>query len=299
MDIRARTGRRLPGVLGSLLAVLIATSVVSAPTALADPPAPPRTPTAHSIHGVSTVGPVFRSGLTIPHACTGSVVDALSRNLVLTAAHCLSGTAAGWLFVPGYEAGHTPYGVWTVTHAYVDPAWIAHQDPQHDYALLQVADQSRDGRRRHLEDVTGGNVLGIAPWPGRPITDIAYNAGINDAPIRCAAPTYGTAGYPSINCHGFVGGSSGSPWLVPMPGTARHFVVGVIGGLHQGGLLRVHLVLLGVRPGHLPAVVARHLRCRTGHRPQGRRRRLLTRRNAAIRGQPGPGTRPPAAGLAP
>jgi hypothetical protein len=174
---------------------------------------------------------LFRDGLTNEHGCTASVIASPHHDLLLTAAHCVSGSAAGWSFAPGYDNGATPYGTWTVTHAYVSPQWIADQDPQHDYAILQVA---RHGRRA-VQDVTGGNVLGLAPWPGMPIRDVAYNAGIDDQPIQCRVRVYYTAGFPSFNCHGYVGGSSGSPWLFQAPFTHRTFVVGVIGGLHQGG----------------------------------------------------------------
>lgn len=50
-----------------------------------------------------------------------------------------------------------------------------------------------------------------------------------------ATTTYYTDGFPAFNCHGYVGGSSGSPWLSRIPGTPWQMVLGVIGGLHQGG----------------------------------------------------------------
>jgi hypothetical protein len=218
-----------------LLVVLMLGGLVTAGSAAADPPAPPGTPTATSFAGTPTVGPLFRNGLTSRHGCTASVVASPGRNLILTAAHCVSGTAAGWLFAPGYDDGATPYGVWTVTAAYVDPQWISSQDPQHDYAILRVAAQQRGSHMAQVQDVTGGNLLGLAPRPGQRVTDVAYNAGIDDQPIKCAVRVYYTSGFPSFNCHGYVGGSSGSPWLVAVPHTHLSFVVGVIGGLHQGG----------------------------------------------------------------
>src|SRR3954466_8628600 len=111
---------------------LAAVGVTAAATAAqAAPPAPPGTPTATTFAGTPTVGPLFRDGLTQHHECTASVIASPSRNLLLTAAHCITGTAAGYQFVPGYDGGSTPYGVWTVTHAYVDPSWATRQDPQH------------------------------------------------------------------------------------------------------------------------------------------------------------------------
>jgi hypothetical protein len=204
----------------------------AAPALADDPPPPPGTPTATSFGGTPLVGPLFRNGLNARHGCTASVLASPTRDLILTAAHCVQGTAAGLQFAPGYDKGATPYGVWTVTRAYVDPAWITTQDPRRDYAILRVA---RGAGGARLQDVTGAELLGVAPRPGERITDVAYNSGIDDQPITCTTTAYLTSGFPSFNCHGYVGGSSGSPWLSTAPGTHVTFVRGVIGGLHQGG----------------------------------------------------------------
>jgi V8-like Glu-specific endopeptidase len=226
-------GRR--GVVVSSVLLALAVVLGFADTASADPVAPPGTPTATSFPGTPTVGPVFRQGLGSDHGCTASVLASPGHDLILTAAHCVSGTAAGWLFAPGYDQGRTPYGVWTVQSAYVDPAWRSSQDPRYDYAILRVADQVRAGRRVGVQDVTGGNVLGLAPPTGTRVTDVAYNEGVDDQPITCTTAAYRDQGYPAFSCHGYVGGSSGSPWLVRVPGTHLTAVDGVIGGLHQGG----------------------------------------------------------------
>jgi hypothetical protein len=218
------------------VAALVVTAVLGlAGPAAADPAPPAGTPTATAFDGIPTVGPLFRNGLGANHGCTASVVASPGHDLLITAAHCVSGTAAGYQFAPGYDRGTTPYGVWTVQAAYVDPGWIRSQDPQADFAILRVAGQTRGGHRVGVQDVTGANVLGFAPPAGTPIRDVAYNAGLDDQPIQCATTAYRTSGYSSFNCHGYVGGSSGSPWLVRLPGTAVTFVTGVIGGLHQGG----------------------------------------------------------------
>jgi hypothetical protein len=221
---------RAAAVLTAAVAALFACTIPAAVPAQADPPAPPGTPTASTFAGTPTVGPLFRDGLANDHECTASVVTSPSRDLILTAAHCVFGTAAGWQFAPGYRLGATPYGVWTVTGAYVDPHWRSDQDPRYDYALLRVAPSG--GKR--IQDVTGGKTLATAPAAGTSITDVAYNAGRNDDPIRCSTTAYRTDGYPAFNCHGYVGGSSGSPWLTRF-GARTAVVHGVIGGLHQGG----------------------------------------------------------------
>lgn len=224
-----------PAVLAAAVPLLLAAGLWSAGPGAADPPSPPGTPTATSFAGVPTVGPLFGDGLTRPHSCTASVVASSGRDLILTAAHCFAGTGAGLLFAPGYNHGKTPFGVWTVRHAYVDPRWIKSQDPRYDVALLQVADHRHGRRTVDVQDVTGANLLLPRPRPGERITDVAYNYGIGDQPITCTTRAYYTNEYPSFNCHGFVGGSSGSPWLTSSPDTHITYVRGVIGGLHQGG----------------------------------------------------------------
>lgn len=192
-------------------------------------------PTATTVGSVPTVGPLFFDGLANGHDCSASVVASPSRDLVLTAAHCISGTGAGVLFVPGYLDGQQPYGVWTVTGAYVDPSWIAGGDTQHDFAILRVAPQVRGGHVVRLQSVTGANVLSFAPRSGTALTIPAYPGGVNDAPISCAVTSYQFTGYPAFNCHGYVGGTSGSPFLVATGHSRVKKVVGLIGGLHQGG----------------------------------------------------------------
>lgn len=260
------SGARRANVIVVIATIFATSGLVSAVPAAADPSAPPGTPTATQFDGIPTVGPVFRHGLGQNHGCTASVVAAPRHDLVLAAAHCVSGTAAGWQFAPGYRNGLTPYGVWTVTRAYVDPRWISDQDPQYDYAILQLARRRIGGRELGVQDVTGADILGGAPRPGQTITDVAYNSGIDDRPVHCTTTVYYTAGFPSFNCHGYVGGSSGSPWLSTVPGTGLTEVDGVIGGLHQGGCyeytsyssaftLRVYALIIRATLGLHPDVV--------------------------------------------
>jgi hypothetical protein len=195
---------------------------------------PPGIPKAHPVPGLATVGPLFSDGVDHQHSCTASVLQARTRDLLLTAAHCVSGTGAGLVFAPGYDRGRTPYGVWAVTEAYVDPSWKQHQDPQHDYAILRVSHQQIAGRSAGVQDVTGGAEL-IAPTlpDGTEVMVPAYVAGTGDRPIDCVAPLYHSAGYPGFDCGGYLDGTSGAPWLVRSGSTL--LVAGVIGGLHQGG----------------------------------------------------------------
>ncbi len=179
------------------------------------------------------VGPLFPEGLTGGHTCTASVVSSTSGDVLVTAAHCVSGTAAGWVFVPGFANGATPEGVWTVTGAYVMPGWSSAQDTADDVAVLRVAPRRVDGRGVTVQDVAGSNPLGTRAEPDTTITDVAYNDS-SDTRHVCSARVYTSRGVPAFDCDGFVGGSSGSPWLAPDENGVLT-VRGLIGGVNQGG----------------------------------------------------------------
>lgn len=189
-------------------------------------------PVARHVPSIRTVGPLFVSALglgpllQLPHYCSASVIHSPGHNLVITAAHCVYGNGFGIEFAPGYSDGAMPYGVWSVRNAYVDPAWKSDRDPKFDVAVLELA--ARAGR--NVEDVTGpAPRLGRAPQLGARVTVDGYVAGSGGTPITCHAPVRYTHRYPRFGCRGYADGVSGGPWL------AAGRVVGVTGGLHQGG----------------------------------------------------------------
>lgn len=63
--------------------------------------------------------------------CTGSVVHSTGGDLVLTAAHCVSGRSQA-TFVPGLTDDAAPTDLWKVDQFYFDPRWIAIKDPRAD-----------------------------------------------------------------------------------------------------------------------------------------------------------------------
>lgn len=193
-----------------------------------------RAPQARHFAGTPRVGALFLPGLYPAfHTCTASVVHSSGHDVVMTAAHCMQGSGLGYLFAPGYHDGKTPYGTWRVTAAYGSGRWVRHQDPQRDWAFLVLARQRRGGRVVGVEDVTGGNRLGTAPRSGRRVSVPGYVLGDGGDPITCRTRVYRHAGYPAFDCAGYQGGTSGSPWLTGHG--SRRSIVGVIGGLHQGG----------------------------------------------------------------
>lgn len=232
MRLSRRPSRR--PVRPRLLTVLVTTVVsfltlmTTASSALAD-----SYPTAVNVTSIAAVGPLFFNGLNNSHGCSASVIASPSRDLVITAAHCIQGNGAGIQFAPGYNDGQTPYGVWSVSRVYVDPSWVVDQDPQHDYAVLKMSPNLMGGQQVPVQNVSGANNLGFAPRPGTLVTVAGYPTGINDNPITCTNTTQFQSGYPAFNCHGYYDGTSGSPFLSRF-GRVQ-VVVGLVGGLHQGG----------------------------------------------------------------
>ncbi len=220
MHRRAAFSPRRLGLSGALalLAVLVAAC------------SPGASPTAFPVGSVPTTGPLY-FGSSAFHGCTASVVSSPTRNLLITAAHCLWGTGTGMIFVPGSVNGSEPYGRWTVTAAYADPGWLRDEDPLRDVAILKVAPDAIFGTSLQVQQVTGGNRLIVTPAAIGQIQVPAYAAGVGGRPFDCLVTAYRTGPYTAFDCGGYVGGTSGAPFI---QGSS---VLGVIGGLHQGGCL--------------------------------------------------------------
>lgn len=198
-------------------------------------------PTARSVAGSKVIGALFFNSGRGEHYCTASAVRTPKRNMLLTAAHCLyNPDTRTWhrniVFVPRYSAGHRPYGTWPIWLMVADKRWIEHGDPDMDVAFAAV--QIMRGRR--LGDLVGGNELLVNQGFGHRVLVAGYPAKENypaDRPIGCAGPTSRQSRTQlRFDCHGFFGGTSGSPWLADYDNrTQSGHVVGVIGGYQEGG----------------------------------------------------------------
>jgi len=186
--------------------------------------------------GTPAVGALFRmsNGRLGSHFCTASVVNSPHGDLVITAAHCVSG-ASGMVFVPGYDSGRTPYGIWTVTKVYADQAWASSADPDDDVAFLRV---SQPGSITPIEDVTGAEQLGTGS-PTRQLVEVIGYPDSADQPIACQNWTREPMpDQLEFDCGGYTDGTSGGPFLADVNSlTGQGTVIGVIGGYEQGGLL--------------------------------------------------------------
>jgi glutamyl endopeptidase len=72
-------------------------------------------------------------------------------SLLVTAGHCLfdpenGGHASTVTAIPASNGTHAPYGTWQGTHMETHPAWMASQDPRHDYGFLDLAVSQNGGQ---------------------------------------------------------------------------------------------------------------------------------------------------------
>jgi V8-like Glu-specific endopeptidase len=188
-----------------------------------------------ALAGTPAVGALFTTshGRLGRHFCTASVVNSPAGDLVVTAAHCVSGTS-GLVFVPGYDRGATPYGVWAVTRIYTDRSWNSSSDPDDDIAFLQV---SQSGSTVPIEDVTGAERLETGT-PARQLVEVIGYPDATNEPIACRNWTREPmSDQLEFDCGGYTDGTSGGPFLADVnPVTGQGTVIGVIGGYEQGGL---------------------------------------------------------------
>jgi V8-like Glu-specific endopeptidase len=200
---------------------------------------PPGIPDPVYFDGVPTVGALFFTTGTQNHFCTASVTDSLTRDLVLTAAHCVAysgGTyAQNVVYVPEWHNGVAPYGAWPVQNITVTSSWEQSRDVNADFAFLRVAPPA--GTHRQIQSVTGGLQLGsYTGYQHRHISVIGYN-NTDSAPIICATSSfYAMPSQEEFYCNNYNDGTSGGPWILGLNRvTGTGVVFGDIGGYEEGG----------------------------------------------------------------
>ncbi len=197
-------------------------------------PPPKGIPTAVHFNGVPTTGALFSSAGGQDHFCTADVVNSTAGDLVITAAHCVDGNgfATNIDYVPEYNNGHAPYGLWAVQSITVAAGWQKSHDPDLDVAFLTVGQAG--GTR--IQAVTGGLTLGFTLHYKQTIEVIGYND-TDTKPVRCLTKSFRFRdGQMEFYCHGFWTGTSGGPWIIGYNArTGAGTVFGGIGGYQEGG----------------------------------------------------------------
>jgi len=197
--------------------------------------------TGREFAGIPTVGVLFySSGNDVNHYCTASVVYSPKHNLAVTAGHCINNGGryrTHLAFVPRYDQGRTPFGIWPAKLLLVPPGWAARSDPDLDFGFLVLRTNTS---HRNVADYTGSNRL--TPNAGSPhdVRVVGYPTKANaraDRPIYCDTYAFRRFTYQlEFDCGGYPGGTSGSPWLWEYNKKKQQGkVIGVIGGYQQGG----------------------------------------------------------------
>jgi V8-like Glu-specific endopeptidase len=157
--------------------------------------------------------------------CSGSVVVAPSRNLVITAGHCVhGGLGYTWnrneAFIPGYVNGNAPFGVWPAHSMATLKQWTSFSNEEADVGFVVL---STDSSGHHIAGVVGSE--GIA-W-NQGVGLLEFNFGYPAEPpfdgqhLMFCSGIIGFDPYDGgdvgIPCN-MNGGSSGGPWLMQFDG---------------------------------------------------------------------------------
>jgi V8-like Glu-specific endopeptidase len=178
------------------------------------------------------------------YVCSGSVVNSLHGNLVLTAGHCVidpeTGTVtnAELVFIPGYRNGGTslpetaPYGIWRAEKFATTETWKktakSGSTPNEggDLAFVTLRDNSED---ESVESVVGSSLeAGFDTACNQVYTQFGYPA---EAPYDGEVLYSHTAAYAGVDTNPFFSpepmkiasdftrGSSGGPWAIGLGST--------------------------------------------------------------------------------
>jgi len=163
--------------------------------------------------------------------CSATAIDSPSRQLVLTAGHCVNSGPLGirgnsaWsryvLFVPAYSNGIAPFGAFPARRnaVFALPDWVQFANPNFDVGAILVS-PNRDGH--NVADAVGGGVSIVLNQSRHQQFQTFGYPGKTRAMQACESPyvgddslTYQIPGPPTmaIRCH-WAPGASGGGWLI-------------------------------------------------------------------------------------
>ena len=192
---------------------------------------------------VTTTGRVFFTTHNGENwSCSGSTVNSAGRDSVITAGHCVYGSLGGevpgegwhtnWIFVPDYDNGYAPYGVWTARQLWIPTNYYNNQDEGDDIGGAVI---NTNVYGQHIVNVVGGQGMAWNYPNNEFVYDFGYPAGapFNGATLQyCTGSEFNWTGISStmgLPCN-FTGGSSGGPWLMSFNGE-----FGYINGVNDFG----------------------------------------------------------------
>jgi V8-like Glu-specific endopeptidase len=182
----------------------------------------------------TTTGKVFfdttAGGRTEYWVCSGSTVNSNGKDIVMTAGHCVYGSLGGqvpgegwhanWVFVPDYDNGYAPYGMWTASQLWTLNNYISNggslADEGDDIGAV-VMNTNSSGQ--HIVNVVGGQGIRWNYPDNQFVYDFGYPAEspfnglvLDDCTGSQVDESSIEANNMGLSCN-FTGGSSGGPWL--------------------------------------------------------------------------------------
>jgi V8-like Glu-specific endopeptidase len=202
----------------------------------------------------AAVGRIFFSLGGDDYVCSGALVGGAHPDVVLTAAHCVTGGsrrgratqwAANWVFVPGFADGRLPYGEYTARRFLVSPGWTAPGGAEaDDFAFVQVtpatpgagAGAARPPHGLTVEFANSQDTAALTRsyvfgYPAEP----PYT-GLD--PAFCAGQATAAGGSVRMPC-GMTAGDSGGPWLAGFRPRSGSGVVAAVTTYKMSGDLAV------------------------------------------------------------
>jgi hypothetical protein len=167
----------------------------------------------------TTTGKVFFTLGGTDFVCSGSATSSTNHDVVSSAGHCVNegpgAFATNWAFVPAYNNGSAPFGVWTARTLVTTSQWANSGDINFDtgFAVMNTLNAS------HLTDVVGGQGVAFNLARGLSYQAFGYPAAPpfdGETLQSCAGTafddTFGGTQSQGIPCN-MTGGSSGGPWF--------------------------------------------------------------------------------------
>lgn len=94
-------------------------------------------------------------------ACSASVVNSSTQNIIITAAHCVYTRNTGWnkniVFIPAYENGAAPFGRWRSVGKVASSAFTKNNVNKYDYAFVKLANENG----KTVQETVGGNGIAV------------------------------------------------------------------------------------------------------------------------------------------
>lgn len=184
-------------------------------------------------------------------SCTATVVPSSSKDVALTAGHCVNGgldrfdnpiKIVNVVFVPGYDHGEIPHGVFAARAFAWSGTYAGPMSGADDDAVIAL--DPVDGR--HVADVAGTQEISFGTLPSTvDATILGYpvsRAAAGEALFSCARPADLRANSVTTTWNtdcDLAGGSSGGPWLRnfdPVSGKGTIFSVTSRGTMTEDGV---------------------------------------------------------------